>query len=144
LDTIEFGLVGERLAARAMERAGMRVIGSRVVTPAGEVDLVAIDGDALVCIEVKSGRTRKPLTWFAGQPGLDASGHWRPGHRFGIEDFGRVARASRWLAQRLGSKRGRLLPRVDLCEFLVAQNKSVSLGMFHHLDLREPLERTFT
>jgi putative endonuclease len=48
------GREGENRAAEAAEAAGMRVIARNVRSPAGEVDLIALDGDTLVFIEVKA------------------------------------------------------------------------------------------
>jgi putative endonuclease len=48
------GREGENRAAAEVEAAGMRVVARNVRSPAGEVDLVALDGDALVFIEVKA------------------------------------------------------------------------------------------
>jgi putative endonuclease len=45
-------LVAERLAA-----GGMRIVERNARTRLGELDIVALDGDALVFVEVKAGRT---------------------------------------------------------------------------------------
>jgi putative endonuclease len=50
------GRRGERAAARVLRRAGYVVLGHRVRTPAGEVDLVALDGETLALVEVKAAR----------------------------------------------------------------------------------------
>jgi putative endonuclease len=48
--------MGERIAARYVERLGWRIVGRNIRVGRGELDIVAIDGDELVVIEV---RTRK-------------------------------------------------------------------------------------
>ncbi|MDX9912089.1 MAG: YraN family protein [Phycisphaerales bacterium] len=52
------GVIGERAAARACRRAGMRVIGRNLRLSAGEVDLLCLERDrwTLVVVEVKAGR----------------------------------------------------------------------------------------
>jgi putative endonuclease len=48
------GREGENKAAAEAEAAGMRIVARNVRSPAGEVDLIAVDGDTLVFIEVKA------------------------------------------------------------------------------------------
>lgn len=59
------GVVGERLAARALEAAGMRILDRnwRCALPGlrGELDLVAQDGPTLVVCEVKARRRTGPV-----------------------------------------------------------------------------------
>jgi putative endonuclease len=50
------GADGERRAAVALERAGLRVIERNVRLPGGEIDLVCRDGDVWVFVEVKARR----------------------------------------------------------------------------------------
>jgi putative endonuclease len=57
------GNAGEREAARFLRRSGYRIIARRYRTPAGELDLVARDGDWIVFVEVKTRRSND-----AGQP----------------------------------------------------------------------------
>lgn len=54
---------GERAAARHLRRAGYRIVGRRDRSRLGELDLVAIDGQTIVFVEVK---TR--LSHSAGHP----------------------------------------------------------------------------
>jgi putative endonuclease len=61
--TIELGRAGEDVAAAYLRSQGMRVVGRNWRCPAGEIDLVAIDGGWLVVCEVK---TRRSLA--AGEP----------------------------------------------------------------------------
>ena len=50
------GRRGERLAARFLERAGLRVIARRFRLRCGEIDLIALDRDQVVFVEVKTRR----------------------------------------------------------------------------------------
>jgi putative endonuclease len=50
----ELGRWGEAQAARFLKKQGLRVLERNVELPAGEIDLVARDGDALVIVEVKT------------------------------------------------------------------------------------------
>jgi putative endonuclease len=56
----QLGGAAEALVARALERRGMRIVARNARTPTvrGEIDLIAIDGRALVFVEVKALRTR--------------------------------------------------------------------------------------
>lgn len=48
------GLEGEAAAERWLRRAGWRVVARRFRTRSGEIDLVAIDGEVVVFVEVKT------------------------------------------------------------------------------------------
>ena len=48
------GRRGEFLAALFLQLQGYRIIGSRVKTPVGEIDLIARRGDTIAIVEVKS------------------------------------------------------------------------------------------
>ncbi|MEE8116675.1 MAG: YraN family protein [Gemmatimonadales bacterium] len=50
------GRRGEQLAARFLERAGLRVIERRFRLRCGEIDLIALDREWVVFIEVKTRR----------------------------------------------------------------------------------------
>jgi putative endonuclease len=50
------GREGEDKAAAALEKSGMRIIARNVRFRTGEIDLVALDGDVIVFVEVKSWR----------------------------------------------------------------------------------------
>ncbi|PYI66642.1 YraN family protein [Arthrobacter livingstonensis] len=53
------GQTGEQVAADYLEDLGIRVIDSNWRCPAGEIDLVALDGPELVIVEVKTRRSRR-------------------------------------------------------------------------------------
>jgi putative endonuclease len=53
------GRIGEDAAARFLTRQGLRVIARNVRARRGEIDIVALDGRALVFVEVKA-RTARP------------------------------------------------------------------------------------
>jgi len=48
------GRYGENKAARFLRRKGYRILSRNVTTPVGEVDILALKGDTLVCVEVKT------------------------------------------------------------------------------------------
>lgn len=49
-----FGRRSERAAAKFLRRLGLRVLAANVSDPAGELDLLALDGETLVVVEVRS------------------------------------------------------------------------------------------
>jgi putative endonuclease len=49
-----FGQEGERLAERFLRRKGYRLVERNYRCPAGEIDLIALDGHVIVFIEVKT------------------------------------------------------------------------------------------
>ena len=53
------GLVGEDLAARALEARGYAILERRYRTDRGEIDIIAEDGDTLVVVEVKARADRE-------------------------------------------------------------------------------------
>ncbi|MHA7221533.1 YraN family protein [Arthrobacter sp. RHLT1-20] len=76
------GRRGEELAAGYLEAQGMRIVDRNWRCPDGEIDIVALDGDALVIAEVK---TRKSLDY----------GH--PFEAVGVDKLARLHRlASAW------------------------------------------------
>jgi putative endonuclease len=53
---LEFGARGERLAVRHLERLGWRIVDRNVRVGGGEIDIIAVDGDELVIVEVRTRR----------------------------------------------------------------------------------------
>jgi len=53
----ERGKKGEEQAAAALETKGMKIIAKNVRSREGEVDIVAMDGETIVFVEVKSWST---------------------------------------------------------------------------------------
>ena len=51
---IERGIEGERHAARALKKKRYKIIERNFRTPAGEIDIVARDGQCLVFVEVRT------------------------------------------------------------------------------------------
>ena len=49
-----FGRRSERAAARFLRRLGYRILAANVADPAGELDLIAVDGLTVVVVEVRS------------------------------------------------------------------------------------------
>jgi len=102
------GRRGERAAVRGLRSAGYRVLARNVATPYGEVDVLAVEGEVLVVVEVK--------TTCAGtlcDPEARLSGAQRE----------RLRRAARWLAGRSGAE-GRLV-RLDLVGVSFAGHRPV-------------------
>ena len=48
---------GERFAARYLRRQGMKILARQHKTRLGEIDLVALDGECVVFVEVKTRRS---------------------------------------------------------------------------------------
>ncbi|MBL8801659.1 MAG: YraN family protein [Planctomycetes bacterium] len=94
------GRAGEAACARWLRARGFRVLGERVATPHGELDLVAERGGELWCFEVKTSLARA------------APSHFAPGARLSTRQRARVARAARACA----SDRGGSPPRLALVE----------------------------
>lgn len=53
----DIGARGEEAAAAYLERIGMTIVDRNWRTAAGELDIIALDGDELVLCEVKTRRT---------------------------------------------------------------------------------------
>jgi putative endonuclease len=63
MSTKTLGRLGEQLAAAHVERLGWRVVARNFQTRLGELDLVAVDEDALVFCEVKTCRAGRMAPW---------------------------------------------------------------------------------
>lgn len=55
-----FGRRSERAAAKFLRSLGYRVLAANVSDAAGELDLLALDGDTLVVVEVRSTASDRP------------------------------------------------------------------------------------
>ncbi|HEY2286881.1 MAG TPA: YraN family protein [Streptosporangiaceae bacterium] len=55
----ELGRLGEQLAADFLDRAGLRLLDRNWRCPDGEIDIVALEGRALVICEVKTRSTNR-------------------------------------------------------------------------------------
>lgn len=51
---IERGIEGEKLAVRALKKNRYKIVERNFRTPAGEIDIVARDGECLVFVEVRT------------------------------------------------------------------------------------------
>jgi putative endonuclease len=60
----DLGDFGERVAAHHLEANGLAIVARKVRVPGGEIDLVAKDGEDVVCVEV---RTRRALPGSAAE-----------------------------------------------------------------------------
>lgn len=76
----ELGRRGEATAAVYLQRCGLRVIDRNWRCRAGEIDIIALDGDCLVVVEVK---TRSSINY----------GH--PFEAIGVEKLARLQRLAR-------------------------------------------------
>lgn len=56
MNHLEFGAHGERLAAEYLAKRGWRIYERNVRAGAGEIDIVAYDGEELVIVEVRTRR----------------------------------------------------------------------------------------
>jgi hypothetical protein len=103
---------------------GYSVVGRRVRTPHGEVDLVVARGAELVCIEVKTS---------VGRPAL---GYFRPGNRFRVHSLRRQLAAARDVGRALGRRES---AEVSLFEVWIDPRERSASGRWHR-DLRRPLD----
>jgi Holliday junction resolvase-like predicted endonuclease len=120
------GELGERLAARALARLGWRVLGRRVRTPEGEIDLVARRAPELIALEVKTSRSPRPR-------------RFRPADRFGHVARRRQERALAWVARRLGHRGP---SRLMLCEVFAPPGRAPRVH-FEPLDAGPPDRAAF-
>jgi putative endonuclease len=76
------GRKGERLACRFLMKQGFDILARRFQARRGEIDLVALEGNVLVCVEVK---TRASRTF--GEPWEFVDWQKQQSLRFALEDF---------------------------------------------------------
>lgn len=55
-DTLEIGRKGEKLARRFLKRLGYKILARNYACPAGEIDVIALDGRTIAFVEVKTRR----------------------------------------------------------------------------------------
>ncbi len=122
-DKGELGRAGEALASAELVRAGWRVLGRRVQTPHGELDLVLCSDEQLVCVEVKAARV------WADPTSLDEA--HRPGRRLDPRRLASQRRAARWLAR--GPWGAGRAARVDLVEVYWREDQGRA-RLMHHPD----------
>ena len=108
------GMRGENTAAKYLELEGMRILARNFKCRAGELDIVALDGNELVFVEVKSLRFRSGFT-----PAGNLSMHQRRRNR----------NAARLYYKLISSPP--LLSRFDLVELVFRNNILISL---HHTE----------
>lgn len=53
-----FGTRSERIAARFLRKLGYRIVARNVIDRLGEIDLLAIDGQTIVIVEVRSSESK--------------------------------------------------------------------------------------
>lgn len=56
MNHLDFGAEGERLAAKFLAERGWRIVGRNVAIGRGELDIIAVDGEELVIVEVRTRR----------------------------------------------------------------------------------------
>jgi hypothetical protein len=103
------------------------VLGRRVRTPEGEIDLVAARSGELAALEVKTSRSAGPLLY-------------RPADRFGRAARRRQERALAWLAERLGHRGTRSL---ILCEVFAPRGPGEPRVRFERVGSRPPQRADF-
>jgi len=123
------GAIGEELAARALARDGLVVLGRNVEAREGELDVVARDGDTVVVVEVKCGRASG-----VSDPA------WRPVHR--VRTGGVAARGV--AAARIAARVGATASRVDVVEVRLDGRARFRLERFGDVGAARPFpwERT--
>lgn len=114
--TYQSGLFGEEVVADGLVAAGWRVLGHRVRTRVGELDLVARRGDTVVFAEVKTARP--------GRLGVEECVDARQRHR--------IRRAAiAWMACNPQLQRGVRRYRFDV--FLVRRSRDGAIERIEHV-----------
>jgi len=98
---------GERLAAKFLRRQGLRILARQYSSPMGEIDLVALDGESIVFVEVKTRRS-------------EAAGH--PAEAVTLEKQKRLTRTALSYLKRYGLLERRA--RFDVVAILWSQEDS--------------------
>lgn len=114
--TYQSGLFGEEVVADGLQRAGWRLLGHRVKTRVGEIDLVARRGETIVFAEVKTAKPGR----FAVEETVDA----RQRHR--------IRRAAvAWMSSHPREQRGVRRYRFDV--FLVHRDAAGAILRIDHV-----------
>jgi putative endonuclease len=85
--TVALGISGENLACDALARQGYAVLARRYRTRAGEIDIVARDGETLVFVEVKTrtserfGPPAEAVTWWKRRRIVSMANWYLSAHR---------------------------------------------------------------
>lgn len=72
LTTHELGAEGERIAMRLLESFGYDIVAHGWTCPAGEVDVIALDGETHVLVEVKTRLCRDKPAPVSAEQAVDA------------------------------------------------------------------------
>ncbi len=108
------GRLGEAAAAAALQRAGLHIVARRYRRRVGEIDLVALDGDTVVFVEVKTRSSER---------------HGTPGESISTRQRRRMARAALdYLARRGWLER---ICRFDVVEVHAAGGE---VGRVRHIE----------
>jgi putative endonuclease len=127
----ELGALGEEVAARHLRARGYTILGRRVKSALGEIDVLARDGATIVCVEVKSGRVSAVPRRKGAPRELDL--RWRPGLRVDRARLAQLRRCARSL-----TSSGKQAARADLVEVLL-DSVAHRWHVIHHVDPRAPL-----
>ena len=114
--TYQSGLFGEEVVADGLQRAGWKLLGHRVKTRVGEIDLIARRGETIVFAEVKTARPGR----FAVEETVDG----RQRHR--------IRRAAvAWMSTHPREQRGVRRYRFDV--FLVRRDEAGAIVRIDHV-----------
>ncbi|MEZ5975250.1 MAG: YraN family protein [Planctomycetota bacterium] len=133
LDRERLGWLGECHVARLARKRGWRVLGRRLVLPAGEVDLLLRWQQVPVLVEVKSALVPDGWTLPGGAPWSEEI---RPGRHFDARQWRAYERAARQVRRRLETESQGPV-RIDLVEVLWHPRWRRPV-VLHHRDLHGP------
>ncbi len=114
---LDLGIAGEDIARRALERAGYKILERNVRLRSGELDMVALEGEELVVVEVRTrsvGRVAPPET------------------TVGPRKLRKLVRTGRWYVQRSGWEGPW---RIDVVAVTVKQGKLPQVEIFRDVTL---------
>ena len=118
MNHLELGAVGERIAAEYIKNMGWRITGRNIRAGRGELDIVAIDGDELVIVEVRTRRIGKisPSETTVGPNKLKS-----------------ILKAARIYVERILSYEGNW--RIDIAAVTVDENGAYRVEMFSDITM---------